>query len=189
MGIYGLWKERVGLPNETVISCYAFGAPPVYTSTGSIIPKEIPQIHLLVNQSDVVPTLSLASVGKVLAQLSALDSLKLTFNEKSQIILQSSSMTSTRGLTNVLSGISKSYEKIVLYSGETKSSLISIARSILQSITSLTEKEANTMEYVRRKRMHAIKKLEVKPCVDKSESKKLQINSNQNHLIEKKEDQ
>merc|ERR1719192_301726 len=37
--------------------------------------------------------------------------------------------------------------------------------------------------------MHAIKKLEVKPSVDKSESKKLQINANQNHMIEKKEDQ
>merc|ERR1712223_356564 len=37
--------------------------------------------------------------------------------------------------------------------------------------------------------MHAIKKLEAKHCVDKSESKKLQINSNPNHMREKKENQ
>jgi len=163
--IYGFWKERIGIPNDTIVNCYAFGAPPVFTSAETIVPKEVPHIHLLVNQSDVVPTLSLASVGKVLAQMSALESLKLTFYEKAQIILQSNSLMNRNTFTAMVSEISKRYERLLLYSGETKTSLVAMSQSMLQSITSLSKKEADTIRSENNKLIYATNKRNFKGIV------------------------
>ena len=72
--------------NDQELICYAFGAPPVFASNHTKVPVEIPDILSFVNRADVVPTLSLASLEKTLLQISALDSLKFSLVEKSQLM-------------------------------------------------------------------------------------------------------
>lgn len=150
--IYGNWRRTMGLKQTRAIDvkCYAFGAPPIFVSNGNHVPLEVPQIKSFVNKADVIPTLSLATVGKTLAQISALESLELTFMEKSQMLL--SEIISTNDdttLNGIGNRISSQFEKILDEKSDIKSSLFTIFQTILEQFRLSSAKEANNRQHLK----------------------------------------
>ena len=85
--LYGDAAQKLGFSKvENNISCYAFGAPPVFAANYSV---EVPEIILLINKADVVPSISFATIDKALAQISVLESLEFSLLEKSKLIYES----------------------------------------------------------------------------------------------------
>ena len=87
--LYGESGRILGFSTrDRPISCFTFGAPPVFISNHIKVPFEVPEIISFINRADVVPTLSSGTFEKALEQISALDSLEFTLAEKSRIIFE-----------------------------------------------------------------------------------------------------
>ena len=87
--LYGESGKRLEATKRNLYKTFTFGAPPIFTSNHSRIPIEVPEIISLVNRADVVPSLSLGTIEKTLEQISSLDSLEFTLEEKSQMMFES----------------------------------------------------------------------------------------------------
>ena len=131
--------------NGTKITCYAFGAPPVFISNGVTVPFEVPEIKVFVNQADVVPTLSLATVAKAVAQISALDTLELNFLEKSQLMFHTIFSDLEINWSLIRDSVAQNAESI-LQIDDFQTNFVSFSEMFLEQFYTESKKEAKSFQ-------------------------------------------
>lgn len=77
--------ENSCLPNNVKIHCYAFAPPPVFDRMGKDLSEFHDIIDVYVNNSDIVPRLSLASFNHFLHALKKIDSLDLDLKDRMKV--------------------------------------------------------------------------------------------------------
>ena len=95
------------LPPGVTVRCVALGPAPVYRTVGAMPRVFRDNIHIYVNDRDVVPRLSLGSVAKALMALREIDSLGLRLEEQLAVVMWRRDMETVTNRTRVRSVVSE----------------------------------------------------------------------------------
>ena len=81
-----LLLDRNLIPDTTKVQCIALAPPPIFRSQNPLPPKISSAIKIYVNRHDCVPRLSLASVARIMAEVSAVDQLGIKLKQQLKIL-------------------------------------------------------------------------------------------------------
>jgi len=86
-----MYGPHKGLVDPNLVQCYAFGAPPVFSSPTTLPQTVVSSVYSFVNNTDCVPRASVGSLGKLIRAVKHVDKLEMNNDQRIEFISEKNS--------------------------------------------------------------------------------------------------